>query len=102
MNVNINPLPNLNALTQGMSQTASTGKGPWEEFSVMLGKQIKETARLQTEAKDLGKRAMLGNAGVDLHEAQIASSQAELHLRLLVQVRNKAVEVYKEVMNMPV
>ncbi len=74
--------------------------GAWEDFSVTLARQIRETDRLQKHAKDMGRRALLGNAGVTIHEAQIASSQAELHLRLLLQVRNKAVEVYREVMSM--
>jgi flagellar hook-basal body complex protein FliE len=88
-------LPSVPSLGGGEGKT-----GAWEDFSVTLAKQIKETDRLQKEAKDLGRRALLGNAGVSIHEAQIASSQAELHLRLLLQVRNKAVEVYREVMSM--
>lgn len=74
--------------------------GAWEDFSVMLTRQIKETDRLQKEAKDKTERALLGNAGVSIHEAQIASSEAELHLRLLLQVRNKALETYRDVMTM--
>jgi flagellar hook-basal body complex protein FliE len=88
-------LPSIPSLSGGSGKT-----GAWEDFSVILARQIKDTDRLQKEAKDLGRRALLGNAGVSIHEAQIASSQAELHLRLLLQVRNKAVEVYREVMSM--
>ncbi|MBF0621077.1 MAG: flagellar hook-basal body complex protein FliE [Magnetococcales bacterium] len=75
--------------------------GAWEDFSKLITDQVKETNRLQKDAKDMSQRAMLGNAGVSLHEAQVASSKAEVHLKFLVQVRNKAVEVYKEIMNMP-
>ncbi|MEO5333555.1 MAG: flagellar hook-basal body complex protein FliE [Magnetococcus sp. YQC-5] len=73
----------------------------WEEFSVTLARQIKETDRMQKDAKELTDRALLGNAGVSIHEAQIAGSKAELHLRLLMQVRNKALDVYREIMSMP-
>jgi flagellar hook-basal body complex protein FliE len=89
-------IPSIPSLTGG-----GEGKsGIWEDFSTTLASQIKETDRLHKEAKDLGQRALLGNAGVTIHEAQVASSQAELHMRLLLQVRNKAVEVYREVMSM--
>ena len=85
------------------SVMGGTGKaGAWEDFSVMLARQIKETDRLQKSAKDKSERAQLGNAGVSLHEAQIASSEAELHLRLLLQVRNKALEAYRDIMTMSV
>ncbi|MBF0455755.1 MAG: flagellar hook-basal body complex protein FliE [Magnetococcales bacterium] len=96
---NIPVAPNLPSMPS-LSGAGESKGGAWEDFSVTLAKQIKETDRLQKEAKDLGRRALLGNAGVSIHEAQIASSQAELHLRLLLQVRNKAVEVYREVMSM--
>lgn len=93
------PLPSV----LSMSPTALGGEGKggaWEDFSVLLTKQIKETDRLQKDAKDKTERALLGNAGVSLHEAQIASSEAELHLRFLLQVRNKAVEAYRDIMTM--
>jgi flagellar hook-basal body complex protein FliE len=94
------PIPPVLPSIPSISGGEGGKSGAWEDFSVTLAKQIKETDRLQKEAKDLGRKALLGNAGVTIHEAQIASSQAELHLRLLLQVRNKAVEVYREVMSM--
>ncbi|MBF0625583.1 MAG: flagellar hook-basal body complex protein FliE [Magnetococcales bacterium] len=89
----------------GIAATKGTGgpakAGAWEEFAELLSDQIKQTDQLQNEAVDLSEKAMLGNAGVSLHEAQIASAKADLHMRLLIQVRNKAVEAYREVMRMP-
>ncbi|MEO5362254.1 MAG: flagellar hook-basal body complex protein FliE [Magnetococcus sp. DMHC-8] len=94
------PLPSM--LPVLTTSVVGEGKGAaWETFSSMLAQQIKETDRLQKESKELTERALLGNAGVSIHEAQIASSEAELHLRLLLQVRNKALEVYHEIMTMP-
>ncbi|MBF0370423.1 MAG: flagellar hook-basal body complex protein FliE [Magnetococcales bacterium] len=96
--INGAPLSSLLSLSGSESKSG----GQWSDFSNVLSKQIKETDRLQKEAKEMTQKALLGNAGVSIHEAQIASSQAELHTRLLMEVRNKAVEVYKEVMSMPV
>lgn len=75
--------------------------GAWEDFSVTLARQLKETDKMDKEAKSLSERALLGNAGVSIHEAQIAGAKAELNMRLLMQVRNKALEVYREIMSMP-
>lgn len=95
------PLPSLLSSMPGVVGGEGKG-GAWEDFSVMLARQIKETDRLQKEAKDKGQRALLGNAGVSLHEAQVAGAEADLHLRLLLQVRNKAIEAYRDIMTMSV
>ncbi|MBF0611415.1 MAG: flagellar hook-basal body complex protein FliE [Magnetococcales bacterium] len=71
-------------------------------FEDMLLSQINETNQVMQEARDMTEKAALGNAGVDIHDAQIASARADVHFRLMVQVRNKALEAYKEIMNMPV
>ena len=38
----------------------------------------------------------------NIHETMLASSQAEITFNLMVQVRNKALQAYQEVMRMPV
>lgn len=38
----------------------------------------------------------------NIHETMLAASQAELGFNLMVQIRNKALEAYQEVMRMPV
>ncbi len=40
--------------------------------------------------------------GGDLHNVLIEMERADLQFRTMVQVRNKLVEAYKEVMRMPV
>ena len=44
---------------------------------------------------------MLDGSG-DVHDAMIALQRAELTLQLTVQVRNKLVQAYQEIMRMPV
>lgn len=57
----------------------------------------------QTEAADLADTQSLLTGGVsDLSTAIIAAEKAEIALRLTVQVRNKAVDAYNEVMRMQV
>jgi flagellar hook-basal body complex protein FliE len=45
--------------------------------------------------------AMLDKSG-EVHEAMIALQRAELSLQLTVQVRNKLVQAYQDIMRMPV
>ncbi|MBF0590430.1 MAG: flagellar hook-basal body complex protein FliE [Magnetococcales bacterium] len=93
------PLPSLNSLASSGRSAKVQG---WGDFSSMLTKQIKEVDRLQKDSKSMAQRALLGNADVSLHEAQISAAKADLHLRFLMSVRNKAVEVYKQVMSIRV
>lgn len=46
--------------------------------------------------------AVLANDDIALHDATIASTEAELSLRLTLEIRNKIVEAYTEVMRMQV
>lgn len=38
----------------------------------------------------------------NIHETMLAATQAELSLNLMVQIRNKALDAYNEIMRMPV
>ncbi|MBF0628253.1 MAG: flagellar hook-basal body complex protein FliE [Magnetococcales bacterium] len=102
--MSINPIGPASLTSMNLGTPAvmgGDGAGGWEDFSVTLARQLKETDRMNKEAKDLTEKALLGNAGVSIHEAQIAASEAELNMRMLMQVRNKALEVYREIMSMP-
>jgi len=70
-------------------------------FSGMLDELLEETAR-NIEKSD--QSVMQANTGgpVDLHDVMIAMEKADISLRLLVQVRNKAVDAYHEIMRMQV
>jgi flagellar hook-basal body complex protein FliE len=43
-----------------------------------------------------------GVAGVDITDVMIASQKASVSFQAMVQVRNKLVEAYKDVMSMPI
>ena len=90
-----------------------------KNFSVVSGeeekKQINSTGSLaQTFEKifesteqnlQLADQTVLkANTGesVDLHEMMIAMEKADISLRLMVQVRNKAIDAYHEIMRMQV
>jgi flagellar hook-basal body complex protein FliE len=52
-------------------------------------------------AQDLGTAFALGEP-VEVHEVMLAFSKAELGLRLFIELRNKVIEAYQEIMRMPV
>jgi len=71
------------------------------DFSAMLKQSIDAVNDTQKAAGQLSKQFELGNEDVSLAEVMIASQKASVSFQAMVQVRNKLVEAYKDVMNMP-
>jgi len=76
-------------------------------------KQLAEgfSEALQTAVGQVNERQMIADQAVEkvqtgesrnLHEVMIALEKADISLRMLVQVRNKVVEAYQEIMRMQV
>jgi flagellar hook-basal body complex protein FliE len=61
---------------------------------------------IMAESGDLNKKAqqavsgLLNGSGVDVHEAMIATQKADVAFELALQVRNKAVGAYQQMMSM--
>ncbi len=75
---------------------------PVGEFSRLLQQSIGEVNAAQQQAADLATAFELGNSNVSLEQVIIAREKAALSFQSVLQVRNKLVEAYKEVMAMQV
>jgi flagellar hook-basal body complex protein FliE len=69
-------------------------------FADSLGRLLESTNSADGTANSAVGR-MLDGSG-DVHEAMIALQQADMMLQLTVQVRNKLVQAYQDIMRMPV
>ncbi len=69
------------------------------KFSERLKKALREIDDLQENADKLSRELAIGHSA-PLHETMIALEKADISLRLFIQVRNKIVEAYREVMHM--
>lgn len=70
-------------------------------FADHLKQGIKEVNTQQVTADKMGMELATGKTG-NIHETMLAATQAELAFNLMVQLRNKALETYTEIMRMPV
>jgi flagellar hook-basal body complex protein FliE len=68
-------------------------------FSEVLGDFVNKVNSSEKNAKKLTNDFILGK-GVPIHEVMIAGEKAKTNLQLLIEVRNKAVETYKELTKM--
>jgi flagellar hook-basal body complex protein FliE len=60
---------------------------------------VKETAKLDQKAGE-AVTGLLNGSGVEVHDAMIATQKANMAFELALQVRNKAVGAYQQMMGM--
>ncbi|WP_440875603.1 flagellar hook-basal body complex protein FliE [Thalassotalea sp. PLHSN55] len=72
------------------------------DFGNLLKDAVNKVNDIQQEAGQLKTAFELGDPKVSLGETMIASQKASVAFDATVQVRNKFVEAYKEIMSMPV
>lgn len=80
--------------------TASPKEGA-SSFGTLLEQAVASLDGLQEKATDAAVSLASGN-GVELHGALIATEEANLAFQLALQMRNKLIEAYQEVMRMQV
>jgi len=96
-------LPSL--MTAGRVQDAQPpilpGAAPMVSFSDFLNESMNNTVAADAGSKAAGIDMLLGGEQ-DLHSILIAGQKADVLLNLTVQIRNKMVESYQEIMRMQV
>jgi flagellar hook-basal body complex protein FliE len=89
------PVTSLPTTTPSPSgQSAAPG------FADLVGKMVESVQSSDTKANTALTDMLDGKA--DVHDAMIAMQQSDLTMQLTVQVRNKLVQAYQEIMRMPV
>jgi flagellar hook-basal body complex protein FliE len=71
-------------------------------FSDALKAQLDNVSKAQDQAADMGKKFSSGDDSVSLSDTMIAMQKASISFQATVQVRNKLVSAYHEIMNMQV
>ncbi|MFO7830745.1 MAG: flagellar hook-basal body complex protein FliE [Desulfuromonadaceae bacterium] len=70
-------------------------------FSDMLADAVSQTNEAQLDADKAAVALQTGKAE-NLHEVMLGMEEADISMRLLVQMRNKALDAYQEIMRMQV
>lgn len=72
------------------------------DFKTMFGNAINNVNEQQQTSSELRTRFEKGDPMVDLPEVMIAAQKASVSFDAMKEVRNKLVDAYKDIMNMPV
>ena len=82
----------------GIDPVAKSGN----EFGDLFSKAINNVNQQQMESGRLANQVETGDGGVSLVKAMIASQKAGIAFQATLQVRNRVVSAYQDIMNMPI
>lgn len=104
-----------NELTQQdlINQTAAFETRPGNQMNLssssstpsigeMMGNAVNQVNDTQMHAGSLSTRYTQGDPNIDLPEVMVAMQKSSVSFQAMSQVRNKLLEAYKDIMNMPV
>jgi flagellar hook-basal body complex protein FliE len=98
----ISPIGNLDVVGAAKAKVdVKESSDPAASFKDMVKHAAAEVNRLQSEADTAAVATATGDLE-DVHRATIAMQKAKLALDLTIQVRNKVIEAYQEIMRMQV
>ncbi len=100
----------MNSIGQNPANISNTGVGGAADrvtqdgsvdapFSGLFRSMMEQTSALDRQASQ-AVTGLLSGQGVEIHDAMIATQKADLAFELALQVRNKAVAAYQQMMNM--
>jgi flagellar hook-basal body complex protein FliE len=70
-------------------------------FAKLLKQGLDSVNATQSKASDLATRFERGVPGVELPQVMLEMQKANVSFRALTEVRNKFIDAYREIMNMP-
>ncbi|MBN6713544.1 flagellar hook-basal body complex protein FliE [Pseudomonas capsici] len=91
----------MDAMAASKPVTATPEVGT-SSFADMLGQAVNKVSETQQAASQLATAFEIGKSGVDLTDVMISSQKASVSFQALTQVRNKLVQAYQDIMQMPV
>lgn len=92
-------LRGIESLGDALNLTSDKKQG--SGFAEVLNQGIEALNQSQLQSRELGQRLAAGE-DLELHDVMIAGQEAQIAMRLTMQLRNQALEAYREIMRMPV
>lgn len=72
------------------------------EFQQLLSNAVNQVNSVQKESSQLAESFQLGDPNVTLSQVVVASEKAGVAFEAMTEVRNKLVNAYEDIMNMPI
>ena len=89
-------------MKNGMSSSeGSASLGHGTTFTDVLKNSVQQVNQYQAEA-DHAVKEMIAGRNKNIHETMLTVERADISLKLMMQVRNKIIDAYKEIMRMQI
>ena len=85
-----------------VSDTGNTAGTAKVSFADALKSSLGEVNQIQQQAQTMGDQFASGNDSISISDVMIATQKANISLQTTVQVRNKLVAAYTDIMNMQI
>lgn len=87
---------------QAAGQSPETPRAGAADFGSLLKQSIDQVNEIQQQASAMRESFERGDGDMDLAQVMIAAQKSSLSFEAMVQVRNKLIEAYRDIMNMPI
>ncbi|ABW19022.1 flagellar hook-basal body complex protein FliE [Alkaliphilus oremlandii] len=97
-------ISNINQLTPIKLNSTSTSKERSDDtisFSSFLNESLNKVVELEKESQDYTMKLVTGEID-NLSDVMIAAEKADIALQLTMQIRNKVLDAYREIMRMQI
>ncbi|MEO1203174.1 MAG: flagellar hook-basal body complex protein FliE [Pseudomonadota bacterium] len=95
-------LNQIRTLGAELRPNSAAPTAPAGEFGQMLKTSLDAVNSAQSHSRELKVGFERGTSDASLAEVMIAAQKADLSFRAVTEVRNKLVQAYQDIMNMPV
>ena len=88
--------------TPAAGTNGATAQVSGPSFADVLKRGLDQVNQSQQSAADLADKFERGTPGIELPQVMLEMQKANVSFRALTEVRNKLVNAYQEIMNMPI
>ena len=89
-------------ISQAAAGVGGATQAPASPFANVLKQGLDQVNQTQQRASDLATQFERGVPGVELPQVMMEMQKASVSFRAITEVRNKFVNAYQEIMNMPI
>lgn len=95
----MNPLAALSGTAKPGQDSGAAGAEGGVAFGDLLKQALQEVNQASSQAEDEARNLMTGESA-DMHTAMLAVQKADLSFQMMMAVRSKLIDAYREVMRM--